>query len=79
MSEVLWTGLLLCLPLLGTVMVVGVTISVLQVVTQLQEVSLTFIPKLVATGASLVLTGPWMLRTLNQFTVRLWSSIPTIF
>ncbi|MET3513378.1 flagellar biosynthetic protein FliQ [Pseudacidovorax sp. 1753] len=79
MSDLFWTGLLLCFPLLGTVMVVGLVISVLQVVTQIQEMSLTFVPKLLAAGAAIVVTGPWMLRKLTQFTVQLWTSIPMMF
>lgn len=79
MSDLFWTGLLLCFPLLGTVMIVGLVISVLQVVTQIQEMSLTFVPKLLAAGAAIVVTGPWMLRKLTQFTVQLWTSIPMMF
>lgn len=79
MADLLWTGLLVCLPLLGLVMVVGLAISLLQVVTQVQEMSLTFVPKLVTAGIALIVFGPWMLRKLTQFTTRLWSSIPSMF
>ena len=79
MADLFWTGLLVCLPVLGLVMLVGVAISVLQVVTQVQEMSLTFVPKLVTAGISLVVFGPWMLRTLSQFTTRLWTQIPSMF
>jgi flagellar biosynthetic protein FliQ len=79
MADLFWTGLLVCMPVLGTVMLVGLTISVLQVVTQVQEMSLTFVPKLVAAGIALIVFGPWMLRTLSQFTTRLWTQIPAMF
>ncbi|AMO22206.1 flagellar biosynthesis protein FliQ [Ramlibacter solisilvae] len=79
MADLFWTGLLVCLPVLGLVMVVGLAISVLQVVTQVQEMSLTFVPKLLTAGVALVLFGPWMLRTLSQFTTRLWTQIPSMF
>ncbi len=79
MADMFWTGLLVCLPILGLVMLVGLCISVLQVVTQVQEMSLTFVPKLVTAGISLVVFGPWMLRTLTQYSTRLWSSIPSMF
>jgi flagellar biosynthetic protein FliQ len=79
MADVFWTGLLVCAPVLGLVMTVGLAISLLQVVTQVQEMSLTFVPKLLTAGAALVFFGPWMLRTLSQFTTRLWSQIPTLF
>jgi flagellar biosynthetic protein FliQ len=79
MAGMFWTGLLVCLPVLGLVMLVGLAISVLQVVTQVQEMSLTFVPKLVTAGISLVVFGPWMLRTLTQYSTRLWSTIPSMF
>jgi flagellar biosynthetic protein FliQ len=79
MSDLFWTGLLICLPLLGLTMLVGIVISVIQVVTQVQEMSLTFVPKLFAAGVVMVVAGPWMLRKLTQFTVHLWSSIPAMF
>ncbi|MCY1544141.1 flagellar biosynthetic protein FliQ [compost metagenome] len=79
MADLFWTGFLVCLPLLGLTMLVGIAISVLQVVTQVQEMSLTFVPKLFTAGAVLVIAGPWMLRKLSQFTLQLWSGIPAMF
>jgi len=79
MSDLFWTGLLVCLPLLGLTMLVGIVISLLQVVTQVQEMSLTFVPKLVTAAAVMIVAGPWMLRKLTQFTVQLWGSIPAMF
>lgn len=76
LGELFWTGLLVCGPVLGLTMLVGVLISILQVVTQVQEMSLTFVPKLVVAAGSLVVFGPWMLRTLSAFFVRLWTTIP---
>jgi flagellar biosynthetic protein FliQ len=79
MTDLFWTGLQVCLPLLGLTMLVGIAISVVQVVTQVQEMSLTFVPKLFTAAAVLILAGPWMLRKLTQFTVQLWSGIPAMF
>lgn len=79
MSDLLWTGLLLCLPVLGLTMLVGLVISVVQVVTQVQEMSLTFVPKLFVAGLALLMFGHWMLRTLSQFATKLWISIPQMF
>ena len=79
MKDLLWTGLLVCAPVLGLTMVVGLVISILQVVTQVQEMSLTFVPKLLAASIALIVFGPWMLRQLAQFSIRLWSSIPSLF
>ncbi len=79
MSELFWTGLIVCLPLLGLTMLVGLLVSMLQVVTQVQEMSLTFVPKLLTAGIVLILAGPWMLRTLTQFAIQLWTGIPGMF
>jgi flagellar biosynthetic protein FliQ len=78
-TDLFWTGFLVCLPVLGLTMLVGLAISVLQVVTQVQEMSLTFVPKLVTAGIAVIVFGPWMLRTLCQFASRLWSNIPAMF
>jgi flagellar biosynthesis protein FliQ len=79
MAQLLWTGLIVCLPVLGCVMLVGLFISLLQVVTQVQEMTLTFVPKLLTAGVALVGFGPWMPRKLAQFTTTLWASIPSMF
>jgi flagellar biosynthesis protein FliQ len=79
MADLFRTGLLVCLPVLGLVMAVGLVISVLQVITQVQELTLTFVPKLVVAAIALVAFGPWMLRTLTQYTTRLWTGIPSMF
>jgi flagellar biosynthetic protein FliQ len=78
-ANLMWTGLLVCLPVLGLTMLVGLLISVMQVVTQIQEMSLTFVPKLVTAGVALLMFGPWMLRKLSQFASELWLSIPGMF
>lgn len=78
MADLLLTGLLVSLPVLGVTMLVGLVISVLQVVTQVQEMSLSFVPKLVAAAISMVIFGPWMLRQLAAFSSRLWTAIPTM-
>ncbi|MEJ8839020.1 flagellar biosynthetic protein FliQ [Ramlibacter sp. AN1133] len=77
-ADLFWTGLMVCLPVLGITMLVGLAVSVLQVVTQIQEMSLSFVPKLLAAGLAVVAFGPWMLRTLCRFTVSLWSQIPSL-
>lgn len=79
MSNLFWTGFIVCAPLLGLTMLVGLVISILQVVTQIQEMSLTFVPKLLTAGIVLVVLGSWMLRQIMQFSTQLWSSIPSMF
>ena len=78
-SETLWTAILLCAPLIGFVTLVGLLVSVLQVVTQIQESSLTFVPKLIAAAGVLFVLGGWMLTTLTQFAERLIGNIPSYF
>ena len=77
-ADLFWTGLLVCLPVLAVTMLVGLLVSVFQVVTQIQEMSLSFVPKLVAAAVAVVAFGPWMLRTLCRYTVSLWSQIPSL-
>lgn len=79
LSDLFWTGLLVCLPVLGLTMLVGLLISVAQVVTQVQEMSLTFVPKLLTAGIAIVMFGPWMLKKIGQFASQLWTSIPNMF
>ena len=66
------------MPLLLAGLVVGLVISVFQAVTQIQEQTLTFIPKIVAMGVVLVVAGPWMLSEVVTYTQQLYSSIPTM-
>lgn len=79
LAELMWTGLLIAAPLLAVTLVVGLLISVLQVVTQVQESSLSFVPKLVAAVVVLVVCGPWMLKRLVSFSAALIASIPQQF
>ena len=66
------------LPLLLVGLVVGLVISVFQAITQIQEQTLTFIPKILATVAVLIVGGPWMLDQLLGYTAELWGSIPEL-
>jgi flagellar biosynthesis protein FliQ len=64
------------LPMLGVGLVVGLVVSIFQAVTQIQEQTLAFIPKIVALAAVLLFLGPWMLNQLLAYTIDLWSGIP---
>lgn len=66
-AEMLKTGVLVCLPLLGVTMLTGIVVSVLQVVTQIQDATLAFIPKLVVFVVACLLLGPWILNKLTTF------------
>lgn len=78
-SDMLWTAILLAAPLIAITTLVGLGVSVLQVVTQIQESSLTFVPKLIAAVLVLLVFGGWMMMTLAQFATRLIGSIPSYF
>lgn len=78
-NEMLWTAIKVCAPVLGLSMLVGLLISVLQVVTQIQEMSLTFIPKIFTVAITLIVFGPWMLRTIMSFASTTISNIPQYF
>jgi flagellar biosynthesis protein FliQ len=67
-EQTLWTAFLVSLPLLGTALVVGVLISILQAVTSVQEMTLTYVPKIAAVVAAVFLFLPWMTAVLLQFT-----------
>ena len=66
----------IALPMLMAGLVVGLVISVFQAVTQIQEQTLAFIPKVVALVAIIAIFGPWMLGQLETYTTSLWASIP---
>ena len=68
--------LMLAAPLLLTALAVGLIVGIFQAATQINEMTLSFIPKLLAMAAVLALTGPWMLRSLVEYTRNLIESIP---
>ncbi len=70
--------LLLSLPMLGVSLLVGLIISVFQATTQIQEMTLTFVPKIVAVLVAMVVFGPWLLAKIVDFTVNLLQSIGQI-
>lgn len=63
-SQALWVAMLASAPILLTALGIGLLIGILQAATQVQEMTLSFIPKLLGVGAVLVLAGPWMLSLL---------------
>lgn len=78
-NEMLWTALLISAPILGLSMLVGLLISIFQVVTQIQEMSLTFVPKIITVALALIAFGPWMLRSLVTFSRGMIANIPLYF
>jgi flagellar biosynthetic protein FliQ len=70
------TTLLVSAPLLGLCLVVGLAVSVLQAMTQLNEATLTFVPKVLAVFAGVLVFLPWMLGVLTSFMTQLFLNIP---
>jgi flagellar biosynthetic protein FliQ len=68
----------LAAPVLITSLVVGFAISLVQSVTQIQEVTLSFVPKAVAVALALLIAGQWMISSLVQFTTELYAKIPAL-
>ena len=77
--QALWATLVVSAPLLGVALIVGVLIGVVQAATSINEMTLSFIPKLIALGMTLLLVGGWMLGTLVEFTRAIFQRIPTLF
>jgi len=75
-QQALEVALLVSMPLLLAALVTGLVVSVLQAATQINEMTLSFIPKLLAMVATLAVAGPWMLATLTEYLQRLLVSIP---
>jgi flagellar biosynthetic protein FliQ len=70
--------LLLAAPLLLVALVTGLVVGAFQAATQINEMTLSFIPKLMATAACLVIAGPWMLKLIVGYTRELFESIPSL-
>lgn len=75
-QQALEVTILVSAPLLLTALAVGLLVSVFQAATQINEMTLSFIPKLLATFLVLVVAGPWMLTMMMDYTRRLYSGIP---
>jgi len=76
--QAIYTTLVVSAPMLILALVVGLAISILQAITQIHEMTLTFIPKIVAVGVALVVFLPWMITTIVNYTYQLFSMIPSL-
>ncbi|NML32047.1 flagellar biosynthesis protein FliQ [Paraburkholderia antibiotica] len=76
--EAMYVGLILAAPLLLVALVVGLLVSLFQAATQINESTLSFIPKLLAIALTLVIAGPWMLTTMLDYLRHTFSAIPTL-
>jgi flagellar biosynthetic protein FliQ len=73
--DALYTIILVSLPTLGLALLVGLIVSIFQATTQIQEPTLTFVPKILAVLFSILVFGPWMLNIIVDFTARLFGNI----
>jgi flagellar biosynthetic protein FliQ len=76
--DAIQTGLLVSAPILIVTIVVGLLISIFQATTQIQEQTLTFVPKLIVAAVIGLFAGPWMLHTIVSFTERIFAQIANI-
>jgi flagellar biosynthetic protein FliQ len=76
--EALYTALLVSAPLLVVSLLVGLLISIFQAATSIQEITLTFVPKLIVIAIVAVLTLPWMIDVIVSFTTGLFNNIPSL-
>jgi len=77
-QKALETAIMISAPLLLTALVIGLVVSILQAATQINEATLSFIPKLLGVFAAMVVAGPWMVQTLVDYMQQLFTSIPNV-
>ncbi|MGO9444801.1 MAG: flagellar biosynthesis protein FliQ [Thiobacillaceae bacterium] len=70
--------LMLSAPLLAVTLIIGLVVSIFQATTQINDASLSFVPKLVAVIVTLIVAGPWMLTVLTDYMTRLFSDLPAL-
>ncbi|NMA84745.1 MAG: flagellar biosynthesis protein FliQ [Epulopiscium sp.] len=73
-QEALWTIIIVAGPMLALALVVGLIVSIFQTVTSIQEPTLAFVPKILAVFVGVLVFGPWMLRTLMEFIIQLYTN-----
>ncbi len=77
-TKAVWTAILVSAPVLLAALSMGVLISVIQAATQIQEQTLSFVPKILMITIALIITGPWVLEIMTGFTRELFNGIPGI-
>lgn len=78
LNQMLWVAAWVAGPILIGTLLVGVLVSIFQVATQVQEITLSYVPKLMVAALLLIGLGPWMLGRLLQFAISLYQTIPTL-
>lgn len=78
LNQLLWNTIIIAAPVLIAALVVGLVISILQVATQLQEMTLSYVPKLLICAFVLIGLGPWMIGRITQFAIAAIRTIPQL-
>ncbi len=78
LTSMLWSAALVAGPVMLATLLVGLTISVFQVATQIQEITLSYVPKIVTAGVMLIILGPWMVAQLVGFATDAYLLIPEL-
>ena len=77
-QQALWVTMLIAAPLLLSALAIGLLVGMFQAATQINEMTMSFIPKLLVLVAALVLAGPWMLSVIVNYTRQLMEQIPSL-
>ena len=78
MNQLFWYAAVISAPVLAAVLIVGLLVSIFQVATQLQEMTLSYVPKLLTAAFVLVMAGPWMVHKVAEFAVAMIHLIPSM-
>jgi flagellar biosynthesis protein FliQ len=78
MKEAFFTTFIIILPVLGVSLVVGIIISIFQAATSIQEMTLTFVPKILATAVAIIFLLPWMMDKIMAFTLKIFSMFSSV-
>jgi len=77
-QQALWTTMLIAAPMLLSALAVGLLVGIFQAATQINEMTMSFIPKLLVLVGALILGGPWMLSVIVSYTRQVFEQIPTL-
>jgi len=78
LKDAFFTTLIVILPVLGVSLVVGIIISIFQAATSIQEMTLTFVPKIIITAVSIIILLPYMMDRVTSFTLKIFTLISTV-
>jgi flagellar biosynthesis protein FliQ len=78
MNQMLWASLVVAAPILLATLLVGLLISVFQVATQIQEITLSYVPKIAVAAILTMVLGGWMINQITQFAIAAYASIPSL-